>query len=175
MARKRFTRTLGRVGKDRLTVWFGIQPVNTTLGAASTATILTSLNAAALAFRPFTIIRTRLQMHVRSDTLAALENYSLGFAAAVVSDQASVIGITAVPTPDTDRDSGLFFVYEEIYGTLGFVTGEGVQEVGQSRIVDSKAMRKVDVGQDLVMVAETTAISLGAVITVGGRMLIKTN
>ena len=172
---RRFTRSAGRVGKDRLTAWFTFPPVRTTLAAASVAVIQTSLNAAALALRPFTIVRSRFHMHVRSDTLAALEDYSACFGIAVVSDQAVAIGVTAVPTPDADRGSGLWFVYEELYGTIGFVSGTGVRDIGSQKDVDSKAMRKVDIGQDVVTVIEATAISLGCVVTVGGRMLIKTN
>ena len=174
MARK-FTRTLGRVGKDRLTTWFALPPVRSNLAAASVAVLQSSLNAAALAFTPFTIVRTRLEVHVRSDTLAALEDYGCAIGLAVVSQQAVAIGITALPTPDTDRASGMFFVYDEIYGTIGFVSGTGVRDIGHRKTVDSKAMRKVDAGQDVVVVAEATAISLGVNVTIGGRMLIKTN
>ena len=42
--------------------------------------------------------------------------------------------------------------------------------------IDSKAMRKVDIGQDLVIVGElATGQSAGFTMTTGGRMLVKVN
>ena len=41
--------------------------------------------------------------------------------------------------------------------------------------VDSKAMRKVDIGQDLVIVGEASGASQGFIMNVGGRMLVKVN
>ena len=173
---RKFTRSLGRVGKDRLTVWFSWPMVITTSAAASAAVLTVSLNAAALALRPFTIIRTRGIMHTRSDQTSVLENYSAALGFAVVSDQSVAIGVIAVPTPDTDRGSGLWFVYEEIAGVFGFVSGIGTSDpFGSTRYFDSKAMRKVDVGQDVISVLENTSVSLGTSTHMAARMLIKTN
>jgi len=44
---------------------------------------------------------------------------------------------------------------------------------GLGRVVDSKAMRKVEDGQDLIRVVETSSISLGVAIVYSGRALIK--
>ncbi len=58
MARKSgFVRRGGRMVRE--TIWFGQTETQTVLAAANTAAILTSLNAAALALRPFTIIRSQ--------------------------------------------------------------------------------------------------------------------
>ena len=157
----------------RETSWFSVSASGTSLAGASTAVLASSLNAAGLALRPFTIVRTRGYMHVSSDQQAASENYSVALGYAVVSDQAVAIGVTAVPTPTTDRGSDLWYVYEEIYGRVAFSDATGIREVGHGREFDSKAMRKVEVGQDVISVVETTVASSGALITEGGRYLVK--
>ena len=64
--------TRGGVSR-RETVWFGDVYTNTAVAAANTAVLLSSLNAAALALRPFTIVRTRGQLSIRTDQTAATE------------------------------------------------------------------------------------------------------
>ena len=95
---------------------------------------------------------------------------------AIVSDQASAIGVTAIPTPITDMASDLWFVHQMIYGELFFTTGVGYDPQAMTNFeIDSKAMRKVDIGQDLVVVAEISSGSDGVNVTFGGRMLVKVN
>jgi hypothetical protein len=89
----------------------------------------------------------------------------------VVSEQAATVGITAVPTPQTESESDLFFVYETLGGTVDPTAG-GFEE-GWTQQVDSKAMRKVNDDQDIIFVIETGSVSLGAQIKMSGRMLIK--
>jgi len=161
-------------GPQRKTTWFQFQPVNqveTALGG----TLVFSLNAAALALRPFTIVRTHFEFFLKSDQLAATENYAGAVGLAVVSDQASAIGITAVPTPVTDMGSNLWFAYGLLFGSLGFLNGSGAQELGKSMSIDSKAMRKVEIGQDVVVVVELGISGSGVLFGIGGRMLVKNN
>ena len=174
MARKSgFVRRRGAMVRD--TVWFQFLFTRVTMAAASTAVLSTSLNAAALALRPFTIVRTRGVVGFNSDQVGATESYQGSIGMCVVSDQASGIGVTAVPTPQTDLGSDLWFLHESGFGRFEFVSGVGVLEVGSNmdRVVDSKAMRKVDIGQDLVIVQETSAISNGMILTFQFRMLVK--
>ncbi len=102
----------GRGSKTRETVWFQVTETRTTSASANTATLVTTLNAAALAFRPFTVIRTHMTLFVSSDQTGAGENYDVGYGSCVVSDQAAAIGITAVPTPFTDLGSDLWFLHQ---------------------------------------------------------------
>ena len=171
---RRFTRSRGRSGAPRReSVWLFIPTSEINLAAASTAVLAFSLNAAALAIRPFTIVRTRLAWHTRSDQNAATELWgsSLGFA--IVSDQASAIGVTAVPTPITDQGSDLFFVYEENYGAELVATVVGFTDVGRRVVVDSKAMRRVNDDEDMVVTMENTAFTPSGANIIGGRVLIK--
>ena len=159
----------------RETAWLGGVFTRITMVAANTAVIATSLGAAVLALRPFTIIRTRGVLHLRSDQRIASEDYSAIYGNCVVSDQAVAIGVTAVPTPVTENDSDLWYVNEPICGALSFGSDIGVMIDGtrMDRTFDSKAMRKVEDGQDSISVMETSGGSSGAVALVFRRILIK--
>ncbi len=157
----------------RDTLWLGGTFVNTTLTSASSAALVTSLSAGALALRPFTIVRTRGIIQVQSDQEAASEDYSGVVARLVVSDQANAAGIGSVPTPVTESDSDLFMLYEPFASAM-LDTGTSQQDgIGVQRVIDSKAMRKVDVGQDLIQVIENSSVSNGCVWTTMFRTLIK--
>ena len=73
-------------GRVRETIWFGAQAFTQTLGVPTTTALVQSLNALALALRPFTIVRTRGSVLVNSDQNAASEDYGASFGEAVVSD-----------------------------------------------------------------------------------------
>ena len=159
-------------GKRRETLWIGSAAVQQALATAAPFQIL-NFNAAALALRPFTIVRTRGVIVLRSDQVAATEDYGAAVGFSVVSDQAVAIGVTAVPTPNTDVSSDLWFVYETIFGRFLFASAVG-QNDGQvvQRQFDSKAMRKVEDGQDLSVTVEAAPFQ-GSSITVQNRMLVK--
>ena len=158
----------------RETLWFSGSLAQNTFAAASTAVLLSSLNAAALALRPFTVIRTRGRISTRTDQVTAIENYNMFFGLCVVSDQASAIGVTAVPTPSTDNGSDLWFVFEQIQGhVLLTAADDGIAVCCADQEIDSKAMRKVEDGQDMIEVAESAAASSGQILTSFTRSLIK--
>ena len=171
---RRFTRTRGRAGARRESVWIGAGNGTVSLAAASTASLTHTLNAAALALRPFTIVRTRGYWHVRGDQTIASENYGASLGYSVVSDQALAIGITAVPLPETDKSSDKFFLFESLMGRLQFVSGIGIQDpAGLSSTFDSKAMRRVEEGEDVAFVAETGLTVTSGFVNSGWRMLVK--
>ena len=169
MARKRFFRGGRQV---RETMWITLDATSTNFASASSAALILSLNAGGLALRPFTIVRTRGNWIVRSDQNAVTEFYQVGLGVAVVSEQASAIGVTAVPTPFTDLGSDLFMVHQIQAGAIQVASAVGFQNI-QSVDYDSKAMRKVNDDQDVVVLLETSSVSLGATVLHGGRMLIK--
>ena len=158
----------------RETSWFGISPTNTNLPAANSAILFTGLTAGLLAMRPFTVIRTRGFWHISSDQEIADEVQQVGMSLSVVSDQALAIGITAVPTPFADVESDLFFMYELL--TTRFLLGSAVGFAGDFGVgakFDSRAMRKVEEGQDLAYVLEAASTSNGTNVQKAGRVLIK--
>ena len=157
----------------RESLWLFATETNSALAAANTAALVGSLNAAALALTPFTIVRTRIAFHARSDQRAASENYDVAIGMAVVSAQASAIGITAVPTPYTDLGSDLWFLWFGQRGRISVTTDVGVLEAGMQEQIDSKAMRKVEDGEDMVITLENSSLSSGSTVFKVGRILIK--
>ncbi len=171
MARRQFVRGSAlRQGQRRETLWIGQPLVASTLAALNSAAIQSSLNAAALALRPFTIIRHRLLIYLTSDQEAASELQFAAFGACVVSDQARAIGISAVPTPVNEVSFDLWFSHRWI--ASGHGAGTVDSQRGTPYEIDSKAMRKVEEGSDVINVVEN-ATADGVIISVAGRMLIK--
>ena len=172
--RARRSGSIFRGGKSvRESVWLSIAPTTTTITAAGTSVLFTGFSAGALALRPFTIVRTRGTLAIRSDQAVATEVFQASLGLAVVSDQAIAIGVTAVPSPETDRDSDLWFVYETLEGFFVLSSAIGIYEAQIRKEFDSRAMRKVEDGQDVATVLETSSISAGCVILKAGRMLLK--
>ncbi len=176
MANIRTARRSGLVlrgGRQRReSLWLAIGETSTALAAANTAALVATLNAAALALVPFTVVRTRLAWSMRSDQSAATEVQEVGIGMSVVSTQATAVGVTAVPTPFTDLDSDLFYLHEIWLSTFLVVTGAGFFDYG-SRNIDSKAMRKVEDGQDIILTLENGGASSGSTSLTAGRFLIK--
>ena len=176
MARGRnrpFIRGLAR-GPRRESQWLELAPNRVTLAVANTAVLMNSLTVAEKALRPFTIVRTRGLLYAESDQSAANEFWHVAYGMAVVSDQAEVIGVTAIPTPQTDRESDLWLVYEEIANDFLFGSGVGFDgAAGRTKDFDSKGMRKVEEGQDVVWVSESSVLSGGVIAMSAGRVLIK--
>ncbi len=175
MARLNIARRSGLVlrgGRDRRnTIWISLPTVEVTLSGAPSVAITTSLTAAGLALRPFTVMRTRGIMSIHSDQIVATEDYMVDYGECVVSDQASAIGVTAVPTPGTDRGSDLWYLFEQLIDRVHFGTNVGFRSIGIRKQFDSKAMRKVEEGQDTIGVVENEFG--GATVIVSGRQLLK--
>jgi len=167
----------GRRSPRRKSLWLDFAQVFTakTNIPPSSAVLLSSLNAAALALRPFTIVRTRGRLWVDTDQVADTEEPfgALGFA--VVSDQASAIGVTAVPTPTTDAGSSLFFSWTPWFASMRFATASGFTSPGSTFEFDSKAMRKVEVGEDLIVTVENQNAADQVSFLFMARILVKTN
>ncbi len=171
-------RTFSRGGRQvRETQWIFLQPGRDVMAASSTAAFVASLNAAALALRPFTVVRTIMHLSLKSDQTGVTEAFDASYGVAVVSDQSVAIGITAIPTPMTDMGSDLWLFHQILDGQFLFISGVGVDPNGVSPpggiTYESRAMRKVSSDQDLVFVTETSAASLGATMYSAGRILIK--
>ncbi len=158
----------------RQTRWLQSGPIQVSV-ADSTVTLLTTLSAAGLALVPFTIVRTRGLLVLRSDQAAAAEDQWISYGQIVVSEQAASIGVTAIPTPITDGESDLFFVYEMLGNFFRFLSAVGIDGAPAQRTFDSKAMRKVGEGENAVSVMEVPAapVSGGVVLAVAFRQLIK--
>ena len=149
------------------------QPVATQQGTSSASTLVFVLNAAALALRPFTIVRTHFSCHLGTDQTAALEQQSIAVGIAVVSTEAAAVGITAIPTPNTEAASSLWFVHQYAFADSSDLASNVRR--GETWLMDSKAMRKVELGQDMVVVIEGGGLGSGQITSLGGRILVKLN
>ena len=174
MARNRsFVRGAAAIRTARLTTWGGITPVASTLAANTSTILVSSLSAGALALRPFTLIRTHLEVQLVSDQAAAVETQGVSIGMAVVSDQAVAVGISAVPTPTIEADSNLWFLHQVLFADESNLTDR--TKNGNYVSIDSKAMRKVEIGQDVIIVVEGAGVGGGMIVTLGGRFLLKNN
>ncbi len=161
-----------RRGPKRLTQWIAI-PFGAT-SVDNSAVLQLKLNASALLLRPFTVIRTHMEINIISDQTAAAEDYVAALGLCVVSDSASTAGVASVPTPITEADSDLWFVHQWMMNGFDFKDATGFQNgIGQRYVIDSRAMRKVNNDQDIVVVAEGDTAGEGALINSAGRMLVK--
>jgi len=157
----------------RESLWLFNTGTSTTVVAGANPVLIGTLNAAAIALEPFTIVRTRGWLHIRSDQISATEDYGVNLGFCVVSTQATGIGVTAVPTPTTDQGSDLWFVYESLSATLRFSTAAAYVTEGIGKDYDSKAMRKVEDEQDIAVVLEAASGLSGVDVYHTGRLLIK--
>ena len=162
-----------RRGPVRDTIWADVVPVLTTVTAVG-GTLTNSGSAALLALAPFTIVRSRMTYQVTSDQIANTEDQVVAVGAAVVSVESVAIGVTAIPTPVTNADSDLWFLHQFLMGSFYVSSAIGTGNRASPAVnIDSKAMRKVEEGQDIVFVVEFSSVGEGARIISAGRILLK--
>jgi len=168
------TRRGHRVTRSRReTSWLGIDIVSQSLNGAAAITHV--MTAAELAKRPFTVVRTHLSVRIESDQSAASEKQMGGIGLCVVSSQAVAVGVTAVPTPLTELESDLWFVHQIMQDSFLFGDATGFTDpTGTIYNIDSKAMRRVNDDQEIVIVGEGAGGAFGGLIMdIAGRLLIK--
>jgi len=159
-------------GVRRQTQWAGIFAF--TAVADNSKTLVAVGNAALLALRPFTIVRTHLELNFQSDQSAATQLQFGAFGIAVVNDTAAALGITAVPAPITNLDSDLWYVHQSMLASFISKTQVGIEATaGKQYTIDSKAMRKVNNDQNIVLVLESDTLGGGVAVDGLGRFLIK--
>ena len=171
MARN-FMRTIrGRTRSVRQNIWLQINLTLTIIGGSSTVLVV-SLNAAGLALRPFTIVRTRMDILIGSDQTVATELFHAALGVIVVSDQASAAGTGSVPAPISNTDAP-FFVWQPLLHEFQFGTAVVfLNPAGTRIVVDSKSMRKVGNNEDVAFQVQSATAS-GGQISIVGRQLIK--
>ena len=163
-----------RQGRRRESLWIPFVWTNSTI-LSNAVNLLISLNAAALALRPFTIVRSRGIMQLRSDQAAGTEAQAVNYGHIVVSEEAVTAGVASVPTPLSEAGSD-WHVYEQLASSFVLSSAVGIDAAaGVMKTFDSKAMRKVDFGEDLIAVAEVpaTGISEGVIFRTQARVLVK--
>ena len=157
----------------RETLWGDVTSTITVVGAGNAAVLLNVTGAGLLALRPLTIIRARGVMHLQSDQTAATESQACAVGMAIVSDQSVAIGATAIPSPVTDAGSDAWFMFQEIMASQ--LSGAIDSRRGEFLQYDSRAMRKMEDGFQLVVMFESEAAALtsGVSLRHQARILIK--
>ena len=91
---------------------------------------------------------------------------------AVVSEVVADLGITAIPTPIFEVDYS-WMTYQTIFHRFLLKTAVGFETSAASKyVIDSKAMRKVGISEQLVDVYENQ-VAVGGQIVTQGRQLIQ--
>ena len=173
MARRSFSRLPARrQGPRRMSQWVASadSTASQTL-AAATAVIDSSFTAASLAaqFVPSTVVRVRGTLWVASDQASASEEPfgALGFS--VVEEAARAAGVASVLTPINDETSDGFWVWLPFQAY--FATGQGV--TWQRYDFDSKAMRKIENDDAIIVTLENAHATFGLEYILKFRMLFK--
>ena len=165
--------TRSGVRRRQMTWLTGVNSSAVTTLAAGAQVLFSSLNAAALALRPFTIVRTRGLLSVFSDQQASSEVFFGAAGDVVVTEQATGVGITAVPVPMANQNSDWFW-FEFFSGNFRQASAVGIMAGEVSRtVIDSKAMRKVDEGDDLATIVDNGSSTTGINFLLLNRTLIK--
>ena len=172
-------RSRGRFARPaaRTKMWIGTGVGAENIGGSSKV-LSATLSSGALLLRPFTIIRTHLEVDIRSDQVAATETVVGAIGQMVVTDTAAALGVTAVPDPsgisgDPEADWFLWSALEvaffiDINGTDGI----GVDgDISRRYSLDSKAMRKVGPDDDVVTVVVSELATGFSMVTQGRRLI----
>ncbi len=172
MAGRAFARRSFRgSSRPRATEWLaGSLETTTTALAASTAVLDQTFTFGEKA----TIVRVRGDLWVSTDQGAASETAFGSLGMSIVKEQASTVGITAVPLPYTDNIDDSFYLLQNWALRTRFFTGAGMEhDVFQHYVLDSKAMRKVDQGDTSVVTMENADATGGCLFLLTFRMLVK--
>jgi len=160
-----------RRSQKRKTTWSGLVPQTALTAVAGSAQAI--LETFTPTVDGMTIVRVRGLFGVVTDQLAASEDMMGAVGLGVVTEQASSIGITAVPHPDTDSDWGGWLWHQ--YYSAAFLFGDATGFAGDAMarfVMDSKAMRKIGLQERLVLVIENSGVR-GIQISNSFRVLLK--
>ncbi len=116
-----------------------------------------------------TVRRTRAQLWIKSDQAAVVEDQIGAFGMFIANDAAVTAGAASLLGPVTDASDDAWFVWQPVQQTTPFPPG--ASPLGFHYEIDSKAMRKLVQGQQIVMMYETGLSSLGTVIRLGFSIL----
>jgi len=120
-----------------------------------------------------TLIRTRGLITISTDQTVADEVQIGAIGIGVVTAQAVSVGITAIPHPMTDAGWGGWLWHSYYSYDFAFATAVGFEGNLANQIpVDSKAMRKVDEDERLVLVIQNQAVN-GIILFSSLRLLSK--
>jgi len=160
-------RGVARSKRAPLTWTRSILPIPLLIPAASKVFVLFSLlNNPGIGE---TIRRTRGRFFVESDQGLGVESQVGAFGAMVVTDVAAAAGIAAIPGPVTEANDDGWFLWEAIV-QRGIDSNIG-PETGFVYNFDSKAMRRVEEGSQIVFIVENASVTFGFQFSLGISLL----
>ncbi len=103
--------------------------------------------------------RTRGRFVVASDQTAATETQFGAIGFIVVNDIAIALGVTGMPGPVTDANDDGWFVWEPFLqiSEAGIGAADGAATVAPGFEYDSKAMRRIEEGFGIAVIAENSS------------------
>ncbi len=108
-----------------------------------------------------TLRRVRGFILLLSDQTAATERQLGAFGICVASDAAVAAGAASLPGPVTELDDDLWQTWLPLQGALTVVSGVGFILQDNKIQIDSKAMRRIQQGQSLAIMAENASATFG--------------
>ncbi len=150
MARRR---SFGHGGSRsaRLTEWLGPALQDFVNVAAGGATLLGNFSFE----DPATIMRTRGMISIVPQVFGADLVINGAFGIGVVSNEAVAAGVASIPEPFSDADWGGWFVWRSFTYRMEFADATALNFIPWQLEIDSKAMRKVQTNDNMVLVAES--------------------
>ena len=152
MARRRLSTGGGRRMQAQ---WSNVIPTIRAVTIANASTLgATSVGASAL--DRLTLARIRGTAYCHMDAGAALDSMSVGLGLIVVKDEAFAVGgVASMPSPLSDVEQSWVWHHIFTMGPAVVAADDGADISRNSRImIDSKAQRKLQIGETLAFVAE---------------------
>ena len=168
MARRPFR---SQRGPKRQVTWIAPADQGFIAVATGAKVLIGSFDAAGSGLVKPTIVRTRGQVTPRVGATGASAVIIGAFGMAVVSDRAFAAGVVSVPGPFTDASWDGWFVWRSFSMSWDFDDATGIRFSTINMEVDSKAMRKVNDDETVVLVAESQSGAFD--ISMPLRMLVK--
>ena len=157
-------------GNRRKTAWIASSiPVGVN-ALASGATSFDQQFVASTAFpnSEVTVVRTRGQLYVQSDQVAAREECFGAMGMIMVRDPAAAVGGASLPGPLTEAFDDGWFVWEPWACSKSSGDGDALVHAAS---FDSKAQRKFRGGDTIVVMVENSASGFGVEFELNFRML----
>ena len=166
-------RQFGARVQRRKTTWIGPADQGFIAVANGTGVIISSFTPSTTvpSLAQPTVVRTRGSVSIKPEAASADLEIVGAYGLCVVSSQALAAGVASVPTPWNEPGWDGWFVWRSFSLDFEFETSVGFGRNALHQEVDSKAMRKVQANEAVVLVAESQAG--GFEISMPLRMLMK--
>ncbi len=154
MARRRFAGHTSTVAHKQ---WTGLSGNISSMDIAANTVALGSIGL--LTGLPITLLRLRGSWFIELDETAVNERVTVAVGIISVSENAfGVGGVTAVPAPITDSSEDWIWWDAATVSSGDSAAIVNTHTLGQQRMIDSKAMRKLKPGDTLAFVAESSVV-----------------